>query len=123
MGKILFNLVIGLTLCFSKVMATTISKGLPIEIYVSLINPTKFGDRKPRMPVKIPTVYLDEYLIYFDALGGSCTLEITNENNNVVYSRPISAEETCCLLPSTLKGRYLVKFVFENLTYWGYIQL
>lgn len=123
MSKTMFCLVISLALFFPKKMIATEYNESIIGIYVEFDNPYQNPASKPRMPIKIPTVSLDGHLIYFNALGDSCTLEVTDENNDVVYSRLISAEETCFLLPSTLKGQYLIKFIFENLTYWGYIEL
>ena len=75
-----------------------------------------------RTPAEVPDVYLKDYFVTFDAFSSACTLELVDtETNETVYNQVIPAGSTSCLLPSTLKGRYLMRFVFENVVYWGYI--
>ena len=80
MSKTMFCLVISLALFFPKKMIATEYNESIIGIYVEFDNPYQNPASKPRMPIKIPTVSLDGHLIYFNALGGSCTLEVTDEN-------------------------------------------
>lgn len=77
-----------------------------------------------RTPAEVPDVYLKDYFVTFDAFSSACTLELVDtETNETVYNQVIPAGSTSCLLLSTLKGRYLMRFVFENVVYWGYIDL
>lgn len=100
------------------------SREMPIDMYVSLIKPTSESVPIMRAPAKVPDVYLKDYLVTFDAFGSACTLELVDtETNETVYNQVIPAGGTSCLFPSTLKGRYLIRFVFESVVYWGYIDL
>ena len=56
-------------------------------------------------------------------MEASHVLWVDTETNEVVYNQVIPAEGTSCLLPFTLKGRYLIRFVFESVVYWGAIDL
>lgn len=99
-------------------------QGIPVDIYVSIRDP--FPSKGPimRSPPKMPNVYLTDYLVTFDDFGSACTLELVDtETNGTIYTQVIPAEDTSCLLPSTLQGRYLIRFVFESVVYWGYIDL
>ena len=73
-----------------------------------------------RTPAEVPDVYLKDYFVTFDAFSREL---VDTETNETVYNQVIPAGGTSCLLPSTLKGRYLMRFVFENVVYWGYIDL
>ena len=67
-----------------------------------------------RTPAEVPDVYLKDYFVTFDAFSSACTLELVDtETNETVYNQVIPAG----------KGRYLMRFVFENVVYWGYIDL
>ena len=95
---------------------------MPIDIYVSFTGPHSAKDHIMRTPAEVPDVYLKDYFVTFDAFSSACTLELVDtETNETVYNQVIPAGSTSCLLPSTLKGRYLMRFVFENVVYWGYI--
>lgn len=113
-----------LLLSSQSINASSVSDGMPIDVYVSFRGPHDGKDHIMRMPAKLPEVYLKDYLVTFDAFGSACTLEVVDtETNETIYNQVIPAGSASCLLPSTLKGRYLIRFVFESVVYWGYIDL
>ena len=124
MNRFSFFLLLMLLLSSQDTNAGSISGGMPIEIYASFTKPHSAKGHIMRSPAKVPDVYLKDYLVTFDAFSSACTLELVDtETNETVYNQVIPAGGTSCLLPSTLKGRYLMRFVFENVVYWGYIDL
>ena len=113
MNRFSFFLLLMLLLSSQSINAGSTSGGMPIDIYVSFTGPHSAKDHIMRTPV-----------VTFDAFSSACTLELVDtETNETVYNQVIPAGSTSCLLPSTLKGRYLMRFVFENVVYWGYIDL
>ena len=124
MNRFSFFLLLILLLSSQGINAGSTSGGMPIDIYVSFTGPHSAKDHIMRTPAEVPDVYLKDYFVTFDAFRSACTLELVDtETNETVYNQVIPAGSTSCLLPSTLKGRYLMRFVFENVVYWGYIDL
>lgn len=124
MKRFSFFLLWFLLVLSQNVNASSSSVGIPIDIYVGFMKPHPTKDHVMRSPVKVPDVYLMDNLVTFDAFGSACTLEVMDsETNEVIYNQVIPTGVTSCLLPSTLKGRYLIRFVFESVIYWGYIDL
>ena len=124
MNKFSFFLLLALLLPLQCINADSVSNRIPIDIYVSLRNPTSESAPIMRAPAKVPDVYLKDYFVAFDAFNSTCTLEVVDTGTNeTVYNQDVPSGGTSCLLPSTLKGRYLIRFVFESVVYWGYIDL
>lgn len=124
MYRFSFFLLLILLLSSQSVCVNASSVGIPIDIYVSLRKPRPIKNPIMRAPAKLPEVYLKDYLVTFDAFGSACTLEVMDtETNEVIYNQVILTGVTSCLLPSTLKGRYLIRFVFESVVYCGTIDL
>lgn len=124
MNGFIFFLLLILLFPLQSINASSVSKEMPIDIYISLIKPTSESAPIMRAPAKVPDVFIKDYLVTFNAFSSACTLELVDtETNKTIYTQVIPAGDTSCLLPSTLHGRYLIKFVFESVVYWGYVDL
>lgn len=124
MSRFSFFLLLMLLLFSQSVCVNAASASTPIDIYISFREPRPTEGHIMRAPAKVPEVYLKDDLVTFDAFGSVCTLELVDtETNATVYNQVIPTGGTSCLLPSALKGRYLIRFVFESVVYWGYIDL
>lgn len=124
MNGFIFFLLLILLFPLQSINASSVSKEMPIDIYVSLIKPTSESAPIMRAPAKVPDVFIKDYLVTFNAFSSACTLELVDtETNKTIYTQVIPAGDTSCLLPSTLHGRYFIKFVFESVVYWGYVDL
>ncbi len=95
------------------------------QIYLNLgwIDPTPVGDGPARTPVDLPTVYLDDYTLTFEASHPEYVLYIKDEYETVVYSTVVTSATKEVVLPSTLSGDYEIQLVMGNWCFWGYIGL
>ena len=119
------NLFFILMSCFfinTHAMAQT-PGGNQIDLNLGWIDPTPVGDGPARTPVDLPTVYLDDYTLTFEASHPEYVLYIKDENETVVYSTVVTSATKEVVLPSTLSGDYEIQLVTGNWCFWGYIML
>jgi len=76
----------------------------------------------PRMPIKLPEVFIDENTLLFDDLWGNFTLQLI-QNGVVIYSTAVPAGTATVVLPSTLSGDYELRLVTSTFYFYGYITL
>lgn len=93
---------------------------VPLE--VSKINPT-VPDDPHKGPVQVPEVSLDGHTLYFFTPCDGCTLNIVDENDDVVYTLLIPCGTTSLALPSDLSGEYELQIIRGNYCFWGTITL
>ena len=99
-----------------------------VDLQVSYDNPgtQKGGPHKaPPCPsaVQIPTVFLDGYTLYFDEPCSGCTLQLVDEDEEVVYSVVLPNGTTEWELPEALTGEFKLKIIRGNYCFWGWIEL
>ena len=70
-----------------------------------------------------PTVYIDDYTLYFEASHPDYTLIIKDEDDDVVYTTPVYTAQTQVVLPSTLSGDYEIEVIAGDLLFIGWINL
>ena len=89
-------------------------------------NSQKGGPRKaPPRPsaVQIPTVFLDGYALYFDEPCGALTLQLVDEDAEVVYSVVLPNGTTEWELPEFASGEYKLQIIRGRYCFWGWIEL
>ncbi len=75
-----------------------------------------------RDPVNIPTVTIDGYTLYFwDATD--FTISIMDDDEQVVYTTFVPANQTSVVLPTTLSGTYTIEVIRDSQTFVGVIVL
>ena len=119
MKKILplvFVLLMGLT-----VQATEILNRITFVCQVVHGKPISNGH--PKSPIQPPTVYLDDYVLTFEADHPDYTLYIKDENGEVVYTTTVYSAQTQVTLPSTLSGDYEIELVMGYWVFTGFISL
>ena len=99
-----------------------------IDLQVSYIDPDsqKGGPRKapPRVPsVQVPVVFLDSNTLYFDEPCDGCTLQLVDEDEEVVYSVVLPNGTTEWELPSTFEGEYELQIICGRYCFHGWIEL
>ena len=77
----------------------------------------------PRSPVLVPEFYLDGYTLTAGSYTVGSTVELLDENDNVVFTTYIYVEGDTITLPSTLSGTYTIEVTRGSLTFVGEIEL
>ena len=111
---------------------TAFAEGEPeqIDLQISIMNtdPTipKGGPHKaPPRPsaVQIPTVFLDGLTLYFDEPCGALTLQLVDEDDEIVYSVVLPNGTTEWELPELASGEYILQIIRGRYCFWGWIEL
>ena len=117
-----------------KIFATILALFLVSNVSVLAFQPVNNGyvelqsrpiDVKPgtndphRTPA--PEVYQDGHTLYVPESCIGDTLQLVDEDSNVVYSIVITDEEVN--LPTTLTGTYELQIIHDNLCFYGEIEL
>lgn len=79
------------------------------------------GDN-PRSPVLVPVFYLDGYTLTAADYTLGSTVELIDENDNVVFTTYVSIEGDI-QLPTTLAGTYTIEVTRGGITFIGEIEL
>lgn len=87
------------------------------------INDRPLTNGHPKSPDETPTVYIDDYMLYFEANHPEYVLNIKDEDGDVVYTTVVYTAQTQAVLPSTLSGDYEIELVMGNWIFKGRISL
>ena len=103
-------------------------EGEQVDLQVSIDDPDsqKGGPRKaPPRPsaVQIPIVFLDGYTLYFDEPCSGCTLQLVDEDSEIVYSVVLPNGTTEWELPELASGEYKLQIIRGRYCFWGWIEL
>lgn len=77
----------------------------------------------PRSPEDTLAVYLDENELTFETPCDGCTLQLVEENEDVVYTIIIPADTTTLYLPSDLEGIFELQIISGDWLYYAEIEL
>ena len=102
---------------------SSISGGGKIDFQVGIFDPTAAGDKGSRSPIASPNVSLDDHTLYTDAVWFDATLQVLDEDGNVVYTTFVPAGTPTVVLPSTLSGDYELQLIQGYWYFYGYITL
>lgn len=106
----------------AKVYADIVSDA-PIDLEVSIYNPTGNLGGVHKGPVQVPEVSLDDHTLYFYTSCNGYTLNLVDENDVVAYTIVIPTGTTSWVLPATLSGEYELQLISGNYCFWGMITL
>lgn len=96
---------------------------MPVELQVSIIDPTLQPGGTPKQPLQVPSVSLDDHTLYFEIPCDGCTLNIVDSNDTVVYTTVVPTGATSLVLPVTLSGEYELQIIRGNYVFYGTIDL
>ena len=116
MKKKLSILLLALTTCLG-----TNAEPLPIVLEPT-INPHDNDGDLPRSPILLPVLYIDGYTLTAGTGTLGSTIQLLDEDDNVVFSTFVFVEGDI-QLPTTLSGTYTIQVVFDNITFEGEIEL
>lgn len=78
---------------------------------------------RPKTPILIPEVYLNGNILTFDEALEGTTVQLLDEDDNVVFSDFIEENQTSIVFPATLFGSYKLLIVCSDITFYCEIQL
>lgn len=93
----------------------------PTEVPLTVRTQPNHGSN-PRSPIDVPVFYLDGHTLIASSYTVGCTVQLFDENDNVVFSTYIFIEGDI-LLPTTLSGTYAIEVTHDNQTFEGEIEL
>lgn len=117
MKKLLFLFMSTVFLCSSSVAMEIVA------FRCEKINDRPLTNGHPKSPIQPPTVYLDDYVLTFEADHPDYTLYIKDEDGDVVYTTTVFSTQTDVILPSILSGNYEINLVMGNWLFTGWIYL
>ena len=94
-----------------------------INLEVRIDDPEVDQDGHPRSPILVPHVGINGYSLLFYTPCDGCTLRLSDENDNVVYTTMIPVGTTTLVLPSYLSGEYKIEIIQGIYCFWGYVEL
>ena len=94
-----------------------------VPLTVSIDDNTPIGNGYGRPSIEVPLVYIEDYILTFEAYHPEYVLTIKDEDGSVVYSTVVYSTETLVTLPSTLSGDYEIQLVMGNWLFTGWISL
>ena len=120
MKKVLF---MALAIFFATCMSAecNVVRGNHVTMGYSTKGSTHAGGAKS--PIPSWCIDLDDYVITMDATPCDYTLNLYDEDGEVVYSVFVPAGTTMIVLPSTLSGSFELRFETDTYYYYGYISL
>ena len=81
------------------------------------------GNGYGRGPIQPPLVYIEDYMLTFEAYHPDYTLIIKDEDGDVVFTTVVYSAQTEVVLPLTLSGDYEIELVMGNWLFSGWINL
>ena len=129
MKKKILTIVAIACMAFSAPVSAFADGGLEqidLEVSIDHSGSQHSGPRKaPPRPsaVQIPIVFLDGFTLYFDEPCDGCTLQLVDENEEVVYSVALPNGTTEWELPELPSGEYKLQIIRGRYCFWGWIEL
>ena len=95
----------------------------PVRIPLGPVVPTQPNDGgRPRTPIVIPEFFIDGYTLTSGSYTLGSSVELIDENDNVVFSTYVAIEGDI-ELPTTLSGAYTIRVIRGDATFVGEITL
>jgi len=111
------------TILLALFAATTLSAqspGTPIPLQKVIKTPPDDGPN-PRSPELVPVLYLDGYTLTASDNTLGATIQLMDEDDNVVFSTYVYVEGDIAL-PTTLEGTFTIKVIRGDDTFVGEIE-
>ena len=107
---------------FAVSLGTFASSRIPL--YPKQDDPLKAGSGPRRMPSRPLTVELEDYTLTFGyGFDEVATVELHDEDENVVYTDWLAPGQTTLTFPNTLSGEYTIRLTVGSIYYIGVIEL
>lgn len=125
MRNIILTILLSVSLVNGHAFGATakVCEYIALDVSVQWEDPTINTQPKPKSPILIPTISLNDCTLYFETPCDGCTLNIVDENDVVVYTLVIPTGTTSLVLPATLSGEYELQIISGNYLFYGTIDL
>lgn len=94
-----------------------------VQLQVAIFDPSNGAGGLPRGPEDPLTIGLEDHTLYMSNVDFDVTLQLTDANDNVVYTTFVVANTSTVVLPSYLSGEYKIELIDDERCFWGYIDL
>lgn len=84
--------------------------GSPLTFLVQIVDPIVTVPL-PKSPVECPTVSIDGHTLYLYGVDFDLTLQLVDENDDVVYTVFVPANTASVVLPATLTGEFELQLI------------
>ena len=112
-----------LTIMLLALSASMVINADPIIVPVSpIVNPSDGDGENPRSPILVPVLYIDGYTLTAGTGTLGSTIQLLDEDDNVVFSTFVYVEGDI-QLPTTLSGTYTIQVLRGSQTFEGEITL
>lgn len=115
------KLLLILALCFTMYKGfAVITGGDHISLTVMWQDPTKGHNPVPKAPPRPIFISLEDNILTLPGSSVDYTLQLRNDDGQVVYTIFLPAGTTQVTLPSTLSGDFEIRLVTDTYYYLGY---
>ncbi len=97
------------------------AKPVPVNLSVGFIDPADDQDDPQRNPIIIPSVEIEDGVLFFITSCDNMELRLVNEDDEVEYTTTIFGP--MLILPYYLYGDYQLQIISGNILFYGNITL
>ena len=94
-----------------------------VTLQVRQIDPTIVHDPMGRLPLKSPTITIDDHTLCTAMIKFDVTLRLLDDNDEVVYMTFVPMCTPSVTFPSDLSGNYQIQLIYGNWCFYGWIDL
>ena len=87
-----------------------------------IVNPDDSNGEHQRSPILVPVLYIDGYILTASDNTLGATIQLLDENDNVMFSTYVTIEGEI-YLPTTLSGTYTILVIRDDAAFIGEINL
>ena len=114
---------VSIALVLSVMALPVMAEGEQVPIKIKQTSTGGEYDQIPKSPILVPVVYLDGHVLSFDESLEGCTVQLLDENENIVFADSIEENQTSVTFPGTLSGTYELQIIRGGITFYCYIEL
>ncbi len=122
---LLFLLITGVggVLIFASNPITSVNNQIILQVTLVDVDPTAVSGEHPRSPIQPPNIYLNSHVLDMSDVSFDTTLQIIDENNEVVYTTFVTQGTESVSLPNSFSGYYKLQLLWGNWCFYGRIEL
>ena len=116
------NFFVFLALMAAQSLQGIMANPVSLEIIVNYDDPIETPGQH-RSPILVPEFDLEGHTLTAGSYTVGSTVEVLDENDNVVYTAYVYVEGDTIVLPATLSGTYTIRVTRDDTTFVGEIEL